>query len=358
MIIKSKFLIPIFASISLFLFFFLFYNINDPLDQFPWGKSPNLKEIYSTEGNKYLVNIISKKNIKNLILSGSTARNLNIETFRNIYPEKENIFKISYSAPRPKDFNLIFKKIKKNKSIENFYIFFDWIFSLKEFQSNPGFPYWLYNDNVWDKIKSPSLMEMHLAFLNLLDRPLDHPDWNFEKDLKNSEIKRKKFEKTNDKLLIGSVSLNVVLKQNQKSCSDFKPLNQILNKFLQDIDYKKNIYLIIPPFHISAYFNWYKSSNRIDLIENFFNDLMLSRKCLLKNIEGKKNIKIFAFDNIPWIINDKSFFHNSLHVYNSDIFSYMFTSIKKGENQISLDKFNDYKKSLVKQIKEYNDRYR
>ena len=89
---------------------------------------------------------------------------------------------------------------------------------------------------------------------------------------------------------------------------------------------------------------------------NFVQKQIHLRRYLMEKTLSCSNMRVFAFDNVGWIVTDLTNYMDNFH-YKKKVNEYVLQSIAKNEHHLTPDTIDAYEKNFVAAINAYRQQY-
>ena len=339
----------------------LFVYIVDPFQIY--HKSFFKEAKYSTEQSYQHAGWINQlladpeNNYQAIVIGPSTMANYT-QTLINKHLAWGNTMNLSVNGSTPSMQHSIAQyALKKNPRIKHIlwdvHAFYAFDAGVLDNKTQLQFPHYLYNEKIWDD-------KPYLFNVTNIQTGIDFLRGDFSKFSANIEDNGPFYESLHiqdrfninasqdnrkNALLPQLVDLDRTMPNDPNLKTNFSSIDvYMLDVLLPLCNSDSDIKIIFSP---TERFNYATTAD----IHYLYRQLFM-RRYVVNKTEHCKNIRVFAFDNIDWIVNDLRNFADNYH-YQIGINDYIMESIVKNENQLTTGNINEYETTFIRNINGY-----
>ncbi len=150
----------------------------DPLGVLPWGPAPKLgRDDYQGQlAPRIIAAVVADPSIDVILVGGSTATRIS-RALLNRELSAANAINVSYAGTRPADRALVMERIARQGRFKRVIVMLDWSYADAPARIREGFPAYLYDDGIVNKLHMVGTDTVIFALQRLSGLPL-RPNWN------------------------------------------------------------------------------------------------------------------------------------------------------------------------------------
>jgi hypothetical protein len=339
----------------------LFFSAVDPYDLYPWGATPRLeRERYEPAALPYLLNVVARADYDTVVIGGSTSQLFQSVDLAQSLAGTSKAFNFSYPGARPRDLALVMKKLAAAPKLKRVLLSFDVSFVFDPKVARSDFPFMLYDDDPWNDLRALGVSGLELSSRLLLGKEYFVAAWD---PRQSEEVWREQFEYFQRDAAIRKQRKAItrrraeVLNPSPMTCADFPTIATV--RSLADQLHARGIPLdiVIPPYSYLAYYVWVGQPRESAWMANApLNTLLAMRKCLLESVADLGDVRVFAFDLQPEIVEDLANYRDPAHLYGRETELAMLRGIDSNRARLTLGEFEAYANELRERVAAYEYR--
>jgi hypothetical protein len=349
---------PMIAIAALITLVYLFLSVIvisvDPHNIYSWGSEPRIKENH-TPGDIVIdwIEVAAKDQSYNTILVGSSVTKIYPpEKINKLLGHDVRTANISYGGPRPKDRDLVLKRVSEKPNVERIIMTFDAMYIRDQESVNLSFPAFLYDEGFSNDLRQVNLPTI-LRTLRVLkgERIYQNPDeGGFEK---YTEDKNRSFH-TKDKMhdltrLIARYKPTIGALSN-RSCDSFTAIQNQLAPSLRDIsEWGIAVDILIPVVSYAYYY-----ARQTDISPTVLDEALIARRCLVQAVKGLKNVRIHALDADPKIAGDLANYRDEGHLHGQKMLDMFISAINSDQFLLTSDNVEAQEQAIRQAVENYN----
>jgi len=333
-------------------------TIVDPFNLYPWSPSRAIPDqAQSDKLSMYLLRVAAKDNYDTVIAGGSTVLDFRAKDVEAYLPGVVRAVNLAYPMTEPGDLAVTLGEVSRMPNVRHVLIPLDYVYMMPTTFRFAAFPYKLYNNKLGNRFLAADRVAVQLSFNLLLKGKLsargsEHDD--YEVEVRNLYARTHSLQGIESLKEASTRSHAAMAEPAALDCHDFPALMQEFVPFAEAMSRQgKTVDVLVPPYSFSFYTFlidhpvFYKPRPTLDAH-------IALRRCAVSQLANLPNVRVFAFDDEPWLVEDEANFFDPGHVYHPENYRYMLGEIAAGRHQLTPANFDAYADSLRRRVLNYS----
>jgi hypothetical protein len=358
---RSRFSPPLVVFAVLFALIWcavIFVLAVNPLGVFSWGLGPKLDKLNYKNMTTFLLldAVIKDPSIDVVLVGSSTGWRFRREMMDRYLPAK-NAINLSYAAALPADRAIVMDRLGRLSHVKRIIMTLDWSYIVSPDEMREGFPNYLYDDGVLDKVRMVDGTTFRLAWVRLIGKPLRLNGWRTGDEDAEDTGPEEGAQNLQSPGALRRLAHQIDLRRKDvdlpggKSCADFATINRQLVPEAKLLASRHIAFdVIVMPLSLAMYY----APPRAEF--PFMNRELPMRACAVKALDGIPGVRIFAFDNVPGLADDLANYKNPAHLRKNELFAMMLQAIAQGTNRLTRQNVDSEMALLRQRILHYQIR--
>lgn len=300
-----------------------------------------------------------KEAYTSIVVGSSVMANYDQSLFNSVLPRWGKVMNLSVNGGIPKmQAAIATHALDKAPDIKNILWDVHCFYVFDNLDSNMDFPYYLYNGSLFDDGEyffNATNFYSSISFLvgkfgSFSYGIQDNGPW-YDSNLAAGRFDVFKSLEARKKMLADILSAPVISMPSQDVVAGFQYPSvekYMLNVIMPLCNTSKQIDITFSP----ATRYYYATQGDI----NFVQKQIHLRRYLMEKTLSCSNMRVFAFDNVGWIVTDLTNYMDNFH-YKKKVNEYVLQSIAKNEHHLTPDTIDAYEKNFVAAINAYRQQY-
>ncbi len=307
----------------------------DPLGVLPWGPAPKLgRDDYPAQlAPRIIAAVAADPSIDVVLVGGSTATRVS-RALLNRQLSASNAINVSYAGTRPADRALVMERIARQGRFKRVIVMLDWGYADLTTRMREGFPAYLYDDGVLNKLHMVGADTVIFALQRLSGLPLRNLEWKRAGDADEDADWRA--QTINTPAALRRIARNVeahravVATPGGMTCRDFGTISRQLVPEARMLSARRTLLdVVIPPLSLAAYYEPPDGDYR------FLDRQLALRRCAVMALDGIPGVRIFAVDNEDWLTGDLANYKNPAHLRSAAAQTFLLQAVAHGTHRLT-----------------------
>ncbi len=330
----------------------------NPLGTFSWGLGPKLDgRDYKNKTTYLLIDaVIQDPSIDVVFVGSSTSWRFRRGMIDRDLPAT-NAINISYAGAMTGDRAIVLDRLAQRGHFKRIIATLDWTYILPTGGIRAGFPDYLYDDGVLDKVRMVDDKTVQLALQRLMGQPLSLTEWRVSnedseepaadggsRNIQNArELRRVAHQIETHRVAVDAPA--------NMRCADFIAVNRQLVPEARLLAARHIAFdVVIMPLSLAAYYEPPHGEFP------YMNQELAMRACAVKALDGIPGVRIFAFDNMPGLADDLANYKNISHLRKPALFDMILRAIGQGTHRLTRTNVDGEMALLRRRILQYKIR--
>jgi hypothetical protein len=309
----------------------------NPLGVFSWGVGPKLDASdYKNMTTYLLIDAVIKDPSIDVVLVGSSTGWRFRRGLMDRYLPAKNAINISYAAALPADRAIVMDRLGRLGHFKRIIMTLDWSYIVQPDEMREGFPGYLYDDGVIDKIRMVDPTTVALAWERLMGEPLRLAHWKTGDEDTEDPTADGGSQNIQSPAGLRRLARQMELHRSEVDlpsgmrCADFATINRQLVPEAKLLASRHIAFdVVIMPLSLATYY----SPPRGEF--PFMNKELQMRACAVKALDGIPGVRIFAFDNVLGLTDNLANYKNTAHLRKPELFVMMLRAISQGTQRLT-----------------------
>lgn len=324
-----------------------FVLVIDPYDVRPWGAPSTLKESYDPFEMDRFLSIASKDPAADLVLIGTSPTTPYSPTeLVRAYSEAKRPSNVSLHGGLGVDRLAIMDAFAARSKARHYLITVDFFLAAPDQRSRPGFPLYLYNDNVADdlRIVTPRAV-MDAVRVMQWGTPVVDPNAARLAEANFNAQTARNWRRPERRLIHWQASRdrrNRIFSRGRTDCAQFPAVAAFMGSVTRLRERGARVDLLIPTYASALWFEWSLDRERLrELGPSMLEEQLAMRRCVVR-AASTIGVAVHAQDDDARLINDLKNFRDPGHIQGTANLMAFVTMPKDPRTRLTPERYEAY----------------